>query len=202
MSQACVAELNKIIAVISFIVLITLGVSGQASSKKYWEEKAYWKEIVKDSKLIIVGTVEEDYHVGRPEKFKLTPDNPNPSQTDLYVGRVFRVKVTGILKSEKKVEKNIENKYVNVFLYWIGGVPSLSEPIILKGMEYVLFLKPNDDKELEGKGTIQFNKLNYEIITKPFDYKSSYLVVPHGRRGVVVLKNNKDKLIKVIKRAI
>jgi hypothetical protein len=170
--------LNKVVAVVSFIVLITLGVSGQASSKKYWEEKEYWKEIVNDSKLIIVGTVEEDYQmIGRPEKLKLSPDNPNPSEIDIYVGRVFRVKVTGILKSEKKVKKNIENKYVNVFLYWIGGVPSQSEPIILKGMEYVLFLKPNDDKELEGKGTIEFSKPNYDIITKPFDYKSSYLLM-------------------------
>lgn len=193
---------NRLVAVISLIVLITLGVSGQVSSKKYWEEKAYWKERVNDSKFIIVGTIEEDYQmIGRPEKLKLSPDNPNPSEKDIYVGRVFRVKVTGIIKGEKKGEKNIENKYVNVFLYWIGGVPSQSEPIILKGMEYVLFLKPNDDKELEGKGTIEFSKPNYDIITKPFDYKSSYLVI-HGRRGAVELKGNEDKLIKAIKKSL
>lgn len=192
--------LNRIVAVISFIVLITLGVSGQASSKKYWEEKAYWKEIVNDSKLIIVGTVEENYRVIRPEKYQLNPDGSAPTEEEIYVGRVFRVKVTGILKSEKKEKKNIENKYTNVFLYWIGGVPSLSEPIILKGMEYVLFLKPNDDKELEGKATIEFSP-NRKRITKPFDYKSSYLVI-HGRRGAVEMNNNKDKLIKEIKKAM
>jgi hypothetical protein len=192
---------NRIVAVISLIVLITLGVSGQVSSKKYWEEKAYWKERVNDSKLIIVGTVEEDYQmIIRPEKYQLNPDGSAPTEEEMYVGRIFRVKVTGILKSEKKVKKSIENKYVNIFLYWIGGVPSQSEPIILKGMEYVLFLKPNDDKELEGKATIEFSP-NRKRIIKPFDYKSSYLVI-HGRRGAVELKGNEDKLIKAIKKSL
>ena len=63
------------------------------------------------------------------------------------------------------------------------------------------FLEPNTDKELEGKGTIEFNKSNYDIITKPFDYKSSYVVVD-GFRGAVGVNTEKDKIIKEIKEAI
>ena len=140
--------------------------------------------------------------MGRPEKLILSSDNPNPTDRDIYVGRVFRIRITKTLKGKIKTEKVGENKYANVFLYWISGVPSMSEPIILTGEEYVLFLNPNNDKELEGKSTIEFNKTNYDIIAKPFDYKSSYLVVDNFRGGAVEIGTDKKKLIKEIKEAL
>ncbi len=186
--------LQKIAITILLISFLSLEVLGQRYPKEYW------KELSDHSKVIIVGTVEEAHEVGRPEKFKLTPDNPNPSQTDLYVGRVFRVKVTEKLKGKIKTEKIGENKYANIFLYWVGANPGLGAPILFKGNEYVLFLTPNDDKQLEGTGTIEFNKSNYDIITKPFDYKTSYLIVG-GFRGTAIIKKDRGKLIRKIKKS-
>ncbi len=113
---------------------------------------------------------------------------------------VFRVKVTETLKGKIKTEKIGENKYANIFLYGAYAILGLSDPKLFKGNEYVLFLEPNNDKKLEGIGTIEFNKQNYGIITKPFDYKSSYLVVD-GFRGAVEIKTDKNKLIKEIKKS-
>jgi hypothetical protein len=160
---------HKFAVTILLVSFLSLEILGQTFSREYW------KELADNSKVIIVGNVEEVHQVGRPEKFKLTPDNPNPSQRDLYVGKVFRVKITETLKGKIKTEKVGEDKFANIFLYWIGGVPGLSDPKLFKGEEYVLFLVPNNDKELEGKGTIEFSP-SYEIITKPFDYKSSYVI--------------------------
>ena len=187
--------LQRIATTIFLLSFITLEVVGQTFPREYW------KVLADHSKVIIAGTVEEDYRVGRPEKLKLSPDNPNPSQRDIYMGRVFRVKITEILKGKIKMEKIGEDKFANVFLYWIGGVPGMGDPILFNGKDYVLFLEPNTDKELEGKGTIEFNKSNYDIITKPFDYKSSYVIVD-GFRGAVGIKTDKKKLIKEIKRAL
>lgn len=188
--------LSKVVAVISFVIFIFLEVSGQSVTKEYWEELA------DHSKVVIVGTAEDDYMVIRPEKFTLNPDGSAPSESEIYVGRVFRVKVKKKLKGKIKTEKIGENGYINVFLYWISGVPGIGDPTILKGKEYVLFLKPNDDEELEeGKETIKF-KPNSKNVRKPFDYKSSYLVVD-GFRGAVTIKPDKNnKLLKEIKRAI
>lgn len=174
----------------------TLGVLGQSFSKEYWEELA------DHSKIIIVGTAEEYYMVIRPEKFKLNPDGSSPTEREIYVGRTFRVKVKEKLKGKIKTEKIGENEYINVFLYWISGVPGIGDPTILKGKEYVLFLKPNDDEELEeGKETIEF-KPDSKNVRKPFDYKESYLVVD-GFRGAVTIKPDKNnKLLKEIKKAI
>lgn len=183
----------RIVVLTMFLfIFFTLETSGQTFPKEYW------KKLADHSKLVVVGTAEEYYLVGRPEKLKLSPDNPNPSQRDIYMGRVFRVRITETLKGKIKTEKIGENKYANIFLYWIDGVPAMGDPVLLKGKEYVLFLEPNNDKELEGKGTIEFNKLNYEIITKPFDYKTSYVVVD-GFSGAVKIKTDKNKLIKEIK---
>lgn len=186
--------LQKTPLIILLISSLFLGVLGQTFSEKYW------KELADHSKVIIVGTVEEEHRVGRPEKLKLSPDNPNPSERDIYVGMVFRLKITDTLKGKIKAEKDRDNKYIYVFTYWATGTPSWSDPIIFKGKEYVLFLEPNNDKKLEGIGTIEFKKPNYEIITKPFDYKSSYLVVD-GFTGAVEIKGDKKKLIKEIKKS-
>ena len=187
--------LNRVIVITSFIIFITLGVSGQSMPKEYW------KEIADDSEVIIVGTVEEDYQVIRPEKFGLNPDGSSPTESETYVGRVFRVKVTRKLKGKIKTENIGENKYTNIFLYWISGVPGLQEPRLLKGKEYVLFLVPNNNKELEGKETIEFRPKS-EIIRKPFDYKSSYLIAGGFSGGTVEIRTDKNKLIKEIKRAL
>jgi hypothetical protein len=186
--------LNKIILVISFTIFIALSVQGQSMPKEYW------KEIANYSEAIVVGTVEEDYRVIRPEKFKPNSDNSFPTESEIYVGRVFRVKITKKLKGKIETEKFGENKYANIFLYWISGIPGIGKPKLLKGKEYVLFLVPNNDKELEGKETVEFRP-NNEIIRKPFDYKSSYLVA-EGFRGTVEIKTDKKKLITEIKRAI
>jgi len=186
--------LNRAIAVSSFIIFISFGALGQSMPKEYW------KELVDHSKVIVVGAVEENYRVIRPEKFQLSPDNPNPTDKDIYVGRVFRVKITETLKGKIKTKKIGEDKYANIFLYWTGGVPSMGEPALFKGKEYVIFLEPNNDKELEGKETVEFIP-NKKPIRKPFDYKSSYVVV-NGFRGSVTIKTDKKRLIKEIKRAI
>ncbi len=187
--------LSKVVAVISFVILISLEVSGQSVAKEYWEELA------DHSRVVIVGTAEDDYMVIRPEKFKLNPDGSAPSESEIYVGRIFRVKVKEKLKGKIKTEKIGENEYINIFLYWISGVPGIGDPTMLKGREYVLFLKPNDDRQLEeGKETIEF-KPNSKNVRKPFAYKESYLVVD-GFRGAVEIKTNKEKLIKEIKKGI
>ena len=181
--------------IIPFLGFFTLGVSGQSASKEYW------KEIADDSEVIIVGTVEEYYRVIRPEKFGLNPDGSSPTERETYVGSMFRVKVTKKLKGKIKTENIGENKYTNIFLYWISGVPGLHEPRLLKGKEYVLFLVPNNDKELEGKETIEFRPKS-ERIRKPFDYKSSYLIAGGFSGGTVEIRTDKNKLIKEIKRAL
>ncbi|MDQ6786562.1 MAG: hypothetical protein M3033_07050 [Acidobacteriota bacterium] len=186
--------LKKVVIAILLIGFLSLEVLGQTFPREYW------KELADHSKVIIVGTVEDEHRVGRPEKLKLSPDNPNPSERDIYVGMVFRVKVTETLKGKIKTEKIGENKYANIFLYGAYAILGLSDPKLFKGNEYVLFLEPNNDKKLEGIGTIEFNKQNYGIITKPFDYKSSYLVVD-GFRGAVEIKTDKNKLIKEIKKS-
>ncbi len=183
--------LIKVFVVISFITFISLGVLGQSLPKEYW------KELTDHSKVVAIGTVEEVYRVIRPEKFKLNPDGSSPTESEIYAGRVFRVKITETLKGKIKTEKVGENKYANIFLYWISGVPSFSDPKLFKGKEYVLFLEPNNDKELEGKETIEYRP-DGKIIRNPFDYKSSYVVVD-GFRGAVTVKVDKNKLIKEIK---
>lgn len=190
--------MTKFIIIIFLFSFFTLVLSGQTLSKK--ELKEYWKEIADDSKVVVVGTAEEYYRVIRPEKFKLNPDGSSPTEREIYVGMVFRVKITETLKGKIKTEKIGENKYANIFLYWVTGVPSFAEPKLFKGKEYVLFLETNNDKELESKETIEF-KPNSEVIRNPFDYKSSYIIV-HGFRGAVEIKTDKKKLIKEIKKAL
>lgn len=179
--------------IISFLSFTTLGVFGQTPSR------GYWKEIANESKFIVVGTVGEDYRIIRPEKFKLNPDGSSPSQEEIYVGRIFRVKVTKSIKGKIKAEKDGNDKYINVFTYWVSGTGSLSDAKMFKGEEYILFLEPNNEKDLEGKETVEF-KPN-EIIRKPFDNKSSYVVVQNFR-GVIPANNNKEKLIKEIKNVL
>ena len=70
---------------------------------------------------------------------------------------------------------------------------------MFQGKEYILFLEPNNEKDLEGKETVEF-KPN-EIIRKPFDNKSSYMIVQNFR-GVIPANNNKEKLIKEIKNVL
>ena len=175
--------------------LMTIGVWGQKFPREYW------KEIAEDSSAIVLGIAEEDYRVIRPEKWGLNSDGSAPSEREIYAGRVFRIKVVKKLKGIIKPEKVGEEKYINVFLNWVSGVPSWSEPVIFSGNEYVLFLKANNDKELEGKETIAFRP-NAEIVRKAFDYKSSYLIA-HSFRGAVLVKpEGKNELIKEIKAAI
>jgi hypothetical protein len=161
--------------------------------------RVYWKEIANESKFIVVGTVGEDYKIIRPEKFKPNPDGSSPSQEEIYVGRIFRVKVTKSIKGKIKAEQDGNDKYINVFTYWVSGTGSLTDAKMFQGQEYIFFLEPNNEKDLEGKETVDF-KPN-EIIRRLFDNKSSYVVV-QGFRGVVRTNNNKEKLIKEIKRAI
>jgi len=191
--------LKKVLITISLISFLSLEVLGQTFPKDYW------KWITVDSPVIVVGTAEESYLVIRPEVFEPNPDGSYPKDTEIYKGRVFRVKVTETLKGEIKTEKDEDNKYINVFTYWASGTPSLSDPKLFEGKEYVLFLEPNKDEELEGKKTIEFRpgkEIIREIITKPFDYKSSYVVV-HGFRGAFqITPTNKDKWLKKIKKAI
>ena len=175
------------------ISFTTLGVFGQTPSR------GYWKEIANESKFIVVGTVGEDYRIIRPEKFKPNPDGSSPSQEEIYVGRIFRVKVTKSIKGKIKAEKDGKDKYINVFTYWVSGTGSLSDAKMFKGQEYILFLEPNNEKDLEGKETVDFKPS--EIIRRPFDNKSSYVVVQNFR-GVVPTNNNKEKLIKEIKKAM
>ena len=96
--------LNRIIVTILFILFITLGVSGQ-----YPFYKEYWEELADRSKIIVVGTAEEHYRVIRPEKFKLNPDGSSPTEREIYVGMVFRVKITETLKGKIKTKKVGEN---------------------------------------------------------------------------------------------
>ena len=179
--------------IISFLSFTTLGVFGQTPSREYW------KEIANESKFIVVGTVGEDYKIIRPEKFKPNPDGSSPSQEEIYVGRIFRVKVTKNIKGKIKTEKDGNDKYINVFTYWVSGTGSWSDAKMFQGKEYILFLEPNNEKDLEGKETVEF-KPN-EIIRKPFDNKSSYMIVQNFR-GVIPANNNKEKLIKEIKNVL
>ena len=185
--------LKKIVVAILLISFITFGVFGQTPSR------GYWKEIANESKFIVVGTVGEDYQIIRPEKFKPNPDGSSPSQEEIYVGRIFQVKVTKELKGKINAEKVGNDKYINVFTYWVSGTGYLSDAKMFQGKEYIFFLEPNNEKDMEGKETVEF-KPN-EIIRRPFDNKSSYVVVQNFR-GVVPTNNNKEKLIKEIKRAI
>ncbi|HYP42716.1 MAG TPA: hypothetical protein VEQ18_01705, partial [Candidatus Nitrosocosmicus sp.] len=93
---------------------LVIEIPGQTPSR------GYWKEIANESKFIVVGTVGEDYKIIRPEKFKPNPDCSSPSQEEIYVGRIFRVKVTKKIKGKIKTENIGENKYTNIFLYWIS----------------------------------------------------------------------------------
>jgi hypothetical protein len=182
----------RVIALTMFLFI--LEISGQTHSKEYWNV------IADDSKAIVAGIVEEDYRVIRPERFKPNPDGSYPTDDEIYVGIVFRVRVAEKLKGKIKTEKIGKNKYVNVFLS--GAYPTLgiSDPKIFKGKEYVLFLEPNNNEELKEKQTIEFRQ-NGKTVSIPFDYKTSYLVV-QGFRGAVEIKTNKEKLIKEIKEAL
>lgn len=185
--------LQRIAITIFLLSFISLDVLGQTFPREYW------KEIADASKVIVVGTLESYNLVIRPEKFKPNPDGSSPTQTEIYVGMVFRVKVVKKLKGKLKTEKVGENKYINVFLFGIG-IPAIGDPKLFDGKTYVLFLTPNNEKGLEGKETIEF-KPNNEIIRKPFDNKSSYLIV-HGFRGAVGVNTENDRIIKEIKEAI
>jgi hypothetical protein len=182
-----------LILVVILSGFLVIEIPGQTPSR------GYWKEIANESKFIVVGTVGEDYKIIRPEKFKPNPDGSSPSQEEIYVGRIFRVKVTKNIKGKIKAEKDGNDKYINVFTYWVSGTGSLSDAKMLRGKEYILFLEPNNKKDLEGKETVEF-KPN-EIIRKPFDNKSSYMVVQNFR-GVIPANNNKEKLIKEIKNVL
>lgn len=86
--------LKKVVVAILLISFTTLGVFGHTPSR------GYWKEIANESQFIVVGTVGEDYKIIRPEKFKPNPDGSSPIQEEIYVGRIFRVKVTKNIKDK------------------------------------------------------------------------------------------------------
>jgi hypothetical protein len=178
--------------------LFTLEISAQTHSREYW------KVLADDSQAVVVGIVEEDYRVIRPEKYKPNPDGSSPTDAEIYIGRVFRVRVLEKLKGKIKTEKIGKNKYVNIFLSGANPTLGISAPRIFKGEEYVLFLELNKieelDEKLKEKQTIEFSQKS-EIISIPFDYKTSYSVV-RGFHGAVEIKTDEKRLIKEIKRAI
>lgn len=159
-----------------------------------------WQELDNKSKAIIVGVVENYLQVVRPEKLKPNSNGsfPNPNPNEYVAGQVYRVKLTGKIKGKVKTQKLGKNEYIYVFT-WGRGIPGIGDPILLENKEYVLFLEPNnEEKELAGTETAEY-KPN-EIIKKPFDYKSSYLIVRFG--GATEVKGDKNKLVKEIKEAI
>ncbi|HEX8567994.1 MAG TPA: hypothetical protein VF648_20315 [Pyrinomonadaceae bacterium] len=187
--------MNRIIAlVVFFLYAFVFSNPGQTRPKEQWQE------LNSKSKAIIVGVVEDYLQVIRPEKLKANADGtlPIPNPNEYVAGQVFRVKLTDRIKGKVKTQRIGNKEYIYVFI-WGRGVPGIGDPILLENKEYVLFLEPNnEEKELAGTETADY-KPN-EIIKKPFDYKSSYLIIRFG--GATEVKGDKNKLIKEIKRAL
>ena len=162
--------------------------------------KEYWKEIADDSKLIIVGIVEKRLKLIRPEKYKLKPDGSSPNDREFTVGELFRVKVVKKLKGEIQGEKELNSEFLYIFTP--GGTSTHDTGnLLIEGEEFVFFLEPNKNEEEFTRLEIIEYKPKSDSIRKPFEPKPIYLIV-YNSSGVVRVKNDRNKLIKEIKRAI
>lgn len=175
------------------IILISEGL-GQKSQERNW------KDISSNSKTIIVGIVEKRLKLIRPEKYKLKPDGSTPNDGEFTVGELFRVKVVKKLKGEIQGEKEINSMFLYIFT---PGGTSIHDTgnLLIEGKEYIFFLEPNkNQEEFSRLETIEY-KPKSDSIRKPFEPKPIYLIV-YNSSGIVRVENDRNKLIKEIKRAI
>lgn len=177
-----------------FSIVLHFEVLGQIAQERNW------KDMVNNSKIIIVGTVEKRLKLIRPEKYKLKSDGSSPNDREFTVGELFRVRVTKKLKGKTLIEKEENSGFLYIFT---PGGTSIHDTgnLLIEGKEYIFFLEPNkNEKEFLKLETIEY-KPKSDSIRKPFEPKPTYLIV-YDSSGVVQIKTNKEKLIKEIKRAL
>ena len=183
-----------------FILVVILSsffvieIPGQTFSKEYW------KEIAEDSDAVIIGTVEKRQQIIRPENFKPKPDGSNRDPKEFIVGELFQVRITKRFKGKVISVKKGDEKYLYIFDAGGNGLHDVGLRLI-KGKEFVFFLKQNTDaSKFVGLETIEY-KPNSQNIRAGFEPKPIYTVV-YGTRGIVQIKPDNNKLVKEIKEAI
>ncbi len=163
-------------------------------------QKRNWRDIADNSKTIIVGIIEKRSELIRPEKYKQKPDGSFPNDREFMVGELFQVKVTKTLKGEIRGEKGGNNEFLYIFTPGGTSVHATGN-LLIERKEYIFFLEPNkNEEEFSRLETIEY-KSKSDAIRKPFDAKPTYLLV-YNSSGIVQIKNDRNKLIKEIKRAI
>lgn len=186
--------IQKIITIIFLFFFPIAEFSGQTFSKEYW------KEIAEDSDAVILGTVEKRLQLIRPECYKSNPDSNCINPKEFIVGEIFQVKFTKRLKGKIISIKEGNEKYLYIFDAGGYGLHNVGMRLI-KGKEFLFFLKQNtDNSKFVGLETIEY-KPNSQSIRAPFEAKPIYTVV-YGTRGIVQIKPDNNKLVKEIKEAI
>lgn len=105
--------IQKTVKIIFLLCLFIVGISGQTFSKEYW------KEIARNSDVVVIGVVEKRLKLIRPEKYKPNPDGSTPSEREFTVGEFFQVRVTKKLRGKILVEKEEDKKHL--FIFDAGG---------------------------------------------------------------------------------
>lgn len=160
--------------------------------------------LIEESSAIVVGIIEEQLSVIRPDKIagasKIRPDGrvmtelPNPSE--YMVGSLYRFRVDEVIKKDRGVKKG----YV-ISIFVPGRGTTTHSPAFVKGQRFLIFLSAlkEDDKEYEGTSVV--NVRNASAGGKRFNPRDIYGVVS-GLRGAVPITTENRAIVNEIRAAV
>lgn len=167
--------------------------------------KPEWSFLSKQSKIIVVGVVEETFRVMPKPKVRSTTKRPSdgavitdlPSQEELAgIGRVYRLRVEEIIKKEGQAKQGgIIDLYVH------GIIPVEGSPMLIKKKRYLIFLdQMNADSETFKGATIsQFDNPSGKRI--PFNPNSTYTIFTNDN-GVVRLESKNRHIVDEVRASL
>ena len=183
--------MSRLLVLLCTVLTCALMVKGQSPNVPALSDLA------QESAVVAAGSIEEVTWVVRPEKMVPTMRGnvaQLPDPLEFVVGRVARMRIDEVLKSNGKLAKGA---VINVFMP--GRVPKEGEPVVLEKRNYVLLLSRLEPDAKKFAGTVLFQPGTSANDRKPFNPKSHYVVVGNG--SIENIPKNQG-VIKEIKSAI
>lgn len=184
------------IKVFAFIVLLLGGATSVVWLQQTSSSDENLRNLIANSDRIAIGIVEKRFDVVRPEELKPNTEGksniivlPNPQK--YLVGRVFRIKVSEILKGKK------ENEVIDCLDVFVSGsFWKKGDPLLVEGQEYVFFLQNfKDENDSYADAVILQTSQNEQL---PFNSNSYYSIL-WGEKGIVDIKSDKTNTVQKIK---
>jgi hypothetical protein len=151
-----------------------------------------WKRLVENSKLIVIGKVEETFYVVDEKKLYDKKSSSNelqlPNLREAVKGILIRFRINEFIYGEKKYKA-----YESVNIYVKDGyAPPMDSdiPTFASDKRYLVFLSPAVEEDVvEGTTVIQPRNLSKAIFS--FDYKTAFTVTEKSFGRFQLTESNK-----------